>query len=120
MQILMFETSELRGNHWAEHLRGEGMEVDVTGCPDNAISLLNRRGYDLLVIGLGIDGMGGLDLAHYAAYRQPGANVIFVTSSGRYADGSIFTLASNASALIGGDTRAEDVAAMAEHFGSVA
>ena len=58
-----------------------------------------------------------LAVADFASYRQPEAQVIFVTNSAFFSDGSIFAHSANARAMFPSSGRPSDLAAMVEHYG---
>ena len=49
-------------------------------------------------------------------YRQPDAQVIFVTNTSFFSDGSIFQLFSHACAYVQSEMAPDDLAAIIEHY----
>ena len=83
-----------------------------------AIAHLANCDTDILIMDLVLQEGSALAVADYASYRQPDAQVIFVTNTSFFSDGSIFSHAQNACAFVQSATPPEDLAAMVEHYGS--
>jgi len=118
LQVLIVESSAELANVWAGHLRRQGAEVAIAHDADDAIARIGAVDFDVLVINLELQSGSSLAVADFAEYHSPGTSVIFVTSTGFFSDGSIFSLVPNVRALVDTDTPPSDLAAMVEHFGA--
>ena len=120
MRVLIVESRPELGQIWKNHLERQGMDVTrVTGQRD-AISHLSTEPLDVIILDLVLTQGSALAVADYASYRQPDAQVIFVTNTSFFSDGSIFSFSPNACALVQTSTPPEDLAAMVEHYAQTA
>ena len=115
MRVLVVADDPGLGGIWSHHIATLGAEVGLAVTLEAAVSALAGRLFDAIVIDLTMDRRGALSLADLAAFRSPGARVIFVTGSAIFSDGSIFRLSPNAAAFLPRATRPEDLAAIAVH-----
>lgn len=120
MKVLIIESAVQLGTLWKKHLDRQGATTALVTGEDDAVARLQEELFDVLILDLELEGGSALAVADYARYRQPEAQVIFVTSSSFFSDGSIFNLCTNACALIQADTAPDDIAAMAEHYARTA
>ncbi|WP_294613600.1 response regulator [Roseovarius sp.] len=117
MKVLIVESSPDLGRLWENHMRRQGMEVCLSTDQASAVKALNTRSFDVLILDLVLENGSALAVADLASYRYPDAQVIFVTNTSFFSDGSIFELCANARALLQSDTPPEDLTAMVEHYG---
>ncbi len=120
MKVLIIECAEHLGTLWKQHLDRQGAITALVTTEDAAVERLQEELFDVLILDLDLEGGSALAVADYARFRQPEAQVIFVTSNSFFSDGSIFNLCTNACALIQADTPPGDIAAMAEHYARTA
>lgn len=120
MPVLIVEHDRERGDRWEASLRSLGLDVLRVTSQDAAVNVMQNRSVSLLVINLDLAEGSALAVADFACYRHPQAKVIFVTDSSMFADGSIFMHAGNACAYLPASTPSEDLAAMVDHYRSVA
>ena len=118
MHVLIVENSAELGRLWQGHLERQGNQVTCARSRMDATALLDTAAVDVLIIDLDLEDGNALTVADYANYRQPEAQVIFVTASSFFSDGSIFAHSGNARAFVPTDTPPEDLAAMVEHYGT--
>ena len=78
--------------------------------------MLKTTDIKVIVVNLELEQGGALAVADFASYRRPAAKVIFLTDSGMFSDGSIFSLAPNACAYLPASTPPADLAAMVAHY----
>ena len=81
---------------FTEALELAGHSVLPAGDAEAAISLLKRNTPDVLVLDLMIGRNYSTDVANYAAFSTPDAEVIFVTGSGLFPKGELFDMSRNA------------------------
>lgn len=117
MDVLIVQSAPELGFIWQRHLQRCGMCVRVVESQDEAIATLSRRAPDIMILDLVLGRGSALAVADYANYRCPGTQVIFVTNTRFFSDGSIFSHATNACAFVQSSTPPEDLAAMVEHYG---
>ncbi len=119
MQVLIVESVAALATVWQRHLARQGADVTVATTSDMAVSLISEQHFDVIVLDLVLQEGSALAVADFAQYRQPQTNVIFVTDTTFFSDGSIFAVTPNARALVQSTTPPEDLAAMVEHYGQV-
>lgn len=115
MNILIVENNPNLGSIWANHLRRLGMEVTLATSQDDAIDGLQKEAWDLVILNLVLKGGSAFAVADYASYRHPDIQVLFVTNTNFFSDGSIFQHIPNACGLLQTSTPPQDIAAIAEH-----
>ncbi|MEQ3624568.1 MAG: response regulator [Celeribacter sp.] len=118
MKVLIVESEGDLGKTWQTHLESQGAEVSLAMSEDRAMMHLEQHDFDAIVLDLLLERGNALALADFIAYRQPKAQVMFVTNSTYFADGSIFQHASNARGFLSSASRPEDIAAMVVHYAS--
>ena len=84
-----------------------------------ALAALETVIFDVIVLDVMLDGCSALAVADMAQFRQPWANVVFVTDTTVFSDGSIFGYSGNARAFIQTATPPDDLAAIVHHYGSL-
>lgn len=117
MRVLIVESDPGLAGVWHGHVQRQGAEVLVAASQDQAISALQTRAIDVIVLDLLLDEGSAFAVADFASYRQPEARVIFVTNSTFFSDGSIFRHIPNACAFLPTGTPPEDLAAVVDHYG---
>jgi len=70
-------------------LRRAGYSVTTASNGEEALAWLMQRPFDLLLLDLGLPGMSGLNVAHYAQEYYPAAVVLFLTGSSDFVGISI-------------------------------
>ncbi|MEX0286231.1 MAG: response regulator [Paracoccaceae bacterium] len=116
MNVLIVESQPELGGLWQRHLLRHEAEVDLVHGQDAAIEALCQKTYDIIVLDLVLDDGSALAVADFANYRHPDTQVMFVTNTSFFSDGSIFAHSSNACAYVQSETPPEDLAAMVEHY----
>ena len=117
MDVLIVQSNQPLGALWARHLERLGAAVELASSGDRAVKLLETRDFDAIVLDLVLEEGSALTVADVAQFRQPDANVIFVTDTTFFSDGSIFTHSGNARAFVRKGTPPGDLAAIVEHYG---
>lgn len=118
MKVLIVESECALAAIWKRHLQRMGMEVSVSRGQTDAINHLTAEAVDIIVLDVVLGDGSAFAVADYASFRMPATQVIFVTSSSFFSDGSIFSFASNACAFVQRSTPPDDLVAMVEHYGS--
>lgn len=118
MRVLIVQSNAHLGKLWQRHL--ERLEATVTRVQTGAeaLRLVEAEPFDVIVLDLVLSEGSALTIADVLQFRQPDANVVFVTDTTFFSDGSIFTHSANARALVETATPPDDLAAIVHHYGS--
>lgn len=117
MHVLIVEPDAALSAVWAGTLRRLGHEVTEARGQKDAVKVIRNRAVDVIILDLVLEEGSAIATADYAGYARPDAQVITVTSSSFFSDGSIFQHLPNARAFVRTGTPPDDLAAMAEHYG---
>jgi DNA-binding NtrC family response regulator len=117
MNVLIVESRKELALIWARHLERQGCAVRIAHRQEDAITLLQDHSFEVVVLDLVLDQGSALAISDFANFRQPDAQVIFVTNSAFFSDGSIFQHCSNACAFLPSTTPPRDLATMVHHYG---
>lgn len=117
MHVLIVQSNEPLAHLWQRHLERLGSEVVVAASGDEAVELIENSDFDVIVLDLVLSQGSALTVADVAYFRQPDANVVFVTDTTFFSDGSIFTHSANARAFIQSTTPPQDLAEIVHHYG---
>ncbi|MDQ2090766.1 hypothetical protein [Marimonas arenosa] len=117
MKALIVESKRELGLIWKMHLERQEIDTALAVGESDAVAHLQAQETDVLIVDIVLDDGSALAVADFASFRHPRAQVIFVTNTSFFSDGSIFRLCPNACAFLQADTPPEDIAAMAEHYG---
>ena len=80
-RVLLVDDERLMRLAVSHRLAGEGYRVDHVSSATEALQILEKEGYDLVVTDLRFDGASGLDVVRAARRLQPQAAVILLTGS---------------------------------------
>lgn len=117
MRVLIVESELELGRIWRRHLESLGATVELVTDADAAILWIGAAKVDVIVLDLVLADGGALAVADYAQVRRPTANVIFVTNTTFFSDGSIFAAVPGARALLQRATKPDDLAQIVRHYG---
>lgn len=117
MRVLIVQSNINLGELWKRHLERLDAQVQLVTTGDNAVSLIDEVVFDVIVLDLVLAEGSPLAVADFAQFRQPDANVVFVTDTTFFSDGSIFNYSPNARAFIESATPPRDLAAIVQHYG---
>ncbi|WP_342076693.1 response regulator [Yoonia sp. SS1-5] len=117
MKVLIVQSNVTLGQLWKRHL--ERLDADVIHVHSgfDAINQIELQDFDVIVLDLFLSEGSALTVADLAEFRQPDANVVFVTDTTFFSDGSIFHHSSNARAFIETSTPPKDLAAIVDYYG---
>ena len=118
MRVLIVQSNQHLGQLWKRHLERLEAVVDHVQTGEAALELIETEALDVIVLDLVLSEGSALAVADFAQFRQPHANVVFVTDTTFFSDGSIFHHSANARAFIETATPPDDLAAIVEHYGS--
>ncbi|MBM2292614.1 response regulator [Sulfitobacter pseudonitzschiae] len=116
MNVLIVESELALADLWRKHLERSGMAVRVATTQEDATRQIAEIEPGIIILDLVLDEGSALAVSDFASYRCPQAQVIFVTNTSFFSDGSIFAHAQNACAFVQSGTPPEDLAAMVEHY----
>lgn len=120
MRVLIVQSNEALCGVWARHLDRLGVTVTSASNGSDAVALVEEQTFDCIVLDLVLGEGSALTVADVAYFRQPGANVVFVTDTTFFSDGSIFSHSANARAFVEKSTPPNDLAAIVQHYGKEA
>lgn len=118
MRVLIVQSNANLGQLWCRHLERLQATVTVVQTGAQALSLVDSDTFDVIVLDLVLEEGSALTVADFAEFRQPNANVVFVTDTTFFSDGSIFNHSANARAFIQTATPPQDLAAIVHYYGS--
>ncbi|WP_341366870.1 response regulator [Yoonia sp. BS5-3] len=118
MRVLIVQSNANLGGLWRRHLERLQATVTLVSTGEAALSLLEESSFDVIVLDLVLEEGSALTIADFAEFRQPEANVVFVTDTTFFSDGSIFNHSANARAFIQTATPPKDLAAIVHYYGS--
>jgi len=116
MNVLIVESKRHLAELWRRALEQLGANVDIARSQEQAAELAGHQLYQIVVLDLILDEGSAFAVADLLNYRQPDAQVIFVTNTSFFSDGSIFQLFSNACAYVQSETAPDDLAAIIQHY----
>lgn len=119
MRVLIVESDPNLGRIWQRHVARFCDHVYLRSTQVGAVELLQNETVEVILLDLFLAEGSAIAVADYASYRLPGVNIVFVTSTSFFSDGSIFQHISNACALLPSQTKPEDLAAIVEHYGTI-
>lgn len=117
MQVLIVQSNVALGDIWRRHLERQGARVALALTADDALALLENETFHVIVLDLVLEHGNALTVADIASFRQPQANVIFVTDTSFFSDGSIFNHSANARMMLRKETPPDELAAVVAHYG---
>ncbi|MEY1554084.1 response regulator [Yoonia sp. R2331] len=117
MHVLIVQSNAQLGSLWQRHLERLGMSVVLATSGSDAVQIIEDVPFDVIVLDLVLREGSALTVADVANFRQPDANVVFVTDTTFFSDGSIFAHSANARAFVEKATPPADLAAIVEHYG---
>lgn len=117
MRVLIVQSNVPLGNIWQRHLQRLGAHVEIALTGTDAVKKIETTTYDVIVLDLVLSEGSALTVGDVAFFRQPDANLIYVTDTTFFSDGSIFNHSANARAFIESNTPPGDLAAIVQHYG---
>lgn len=120
MHVLIVESRQPLAESWSDHLRGLGWTVFVAHDQAAAIQVLQTCSVQVMLLDLVLDHGSALAVADYAGFRHPDLQVVFLTDTAVFSDGSIFAHCANARAFLQAQTPVTDLGALVEHLARAA
>ncbi|MEO0400771.1 MAG: response regulator [Pseudomonadota bacterium] len=100
---------------FGEALRDAGYVVRAVSNNEEAMQELRRSTPDVLLLDLMIGGGMSTDVANYAVYAAPDAEVIFMTGSGLFPKGELFAMSHNARLVLRKPVDLRELTTMVSH-----
>lgn len=120
MRVLIVQSKAELGALWRRHLERLLATVTVVETGDEALLLLQNQSFEVIVLDLVLREGSALTVADFANFNHPRSNVVFVTDTTFFSDGSIFSHSANARAFVETTTPPSDLAAIVHHYGNSA
>lgn len=117
MRVLIVQSNTDLGEVWQRHLERLLATVTIAQTGSEALRLLQEQSFDVIVLDLVLSEGSALTVADFANFNHPRANVVFVTDTTFFSDGSIFSHSANARAFVETATPPSDLAAIVHHYG---
>lgn len=117
MRTLIVQGNEKLGQVWARHMERLGAQVCYAVNGAEALEIIRDQALDVIVLDLVLSDGSALSVSDFANYAQPNANVVFVTDTTFFSDGSIFAHCPNARAFVETATPPADLAEIVLHYG---
>ncbi|MCF7697734.1 hypothetical protein [Loktanella sp. M215] len=118
LRVLIVQSNADLGALWSGHLERQGAGVTLALTADDALKALLRVNFHAIILDMVLSDGNALIVADIAAFRQPEANVICVTDSTFFSDGSIFAHSATARLMLRRETPPEELAAIVSHYGA--
>ena len=116
MKVLIVESECELGLIWQRALERLGVQVVLVTDQATAVQALRDQSFELIILDLVLENGSAFAISDFANYRRPTAQVMFVTNTSFFSDGSIFQHCSNACAYVQSATAPEDIAMMVTHY----
>ncbi len=116
MRVLIVESEPELAGLWCRHLQRLNMDVRVATTQAEATRQIAQTYPEIMILDLVLANGSALAVSDFASYRSPDTQVIFVTDTSFFSDGSIFAHAQNACAFVQSETPPDDLAAMIEYY----
>lgn len=117
MKVLIVEAKPELARIWARFLEQRGLRCVLASTEQEAMEALRERAFDALILDMDMPNGEALAIADFAAYRNSDIPIIAVSAQGFFSDGAVFELIPSARGLLHEPLRAEDMAALVEHYG---
>jgi len=116
MRVLIVHSNPELSRIWGRHLLRLGLSVTVVSNGVQALAQLQEEAFEVIVLDLVLDEGSALAIADFARLDMRRANVVFVTATTFFSDGSIFRHSANARAFINTATPPADLAEIVHHY----
>ncbi len=116
MKVLIVESECELGFIWQRALERLRVQVVLVTDQATAVQALRDQSFELIILDLVLENGSAFAISDFANYRRPAAQVMFVTNTSFFSDGSIFQHCSNACAYVQSATAPEDIAMMVTHY----
>lgn len=115
MSILIVENNRNLGRIWQDHIRRQGRACHLVFSQDDAVDSFEDHTYELVILNLDLLEGSAMAVSDYVAFRYPETKVILISAQGFFSDGSVFSVISNACAMVGACIAPNDIAALVDY-----
>jgi len=116
VHVLIVEEKKGLGELWKRHLERADCIVTLARDQDTATEVLNAKTFAVIILDLVIEEGSALAIADYASFRQPDAQVVFVTNTSFFSDGTLFQHIPNLRAVVQRETPPADLTEMVRYY----
>lgn len=114
--ILIVERDAQLAEIWERHLARAGFVVWRAKDAPDACQMVSDMDFAVIIANVVLERGSAFGVVDIASDRNPEVQVIFVTNTRFFSDGSIFQLCSNACAYVRTGTQPDDLTAMVAHY----
>ncbi len=118
VRVLIVESKRELGQLWQRHLERAGCDVSLVSDQESATEILTTEDFAVIILDMVLEGGSAIALADYASFRLPEAQVVFVTNTSFFSDGSIFHHIPNVRAVVQRETPPSDLTEMVRYYAS--
>ena len=118
MNVLVVEDDPNLGSLWGEVLENAGHDVLQVDTEATALTLLQAKSYDLVVLDLCIEGRKALGVATLATYRNPSCKVVVISGSADFSRQTLFAMSPAVAAALHKPVDIEDLVEVCELVGA--
>ena len=116
MRVLIVHSNPALSRIWARHLSRLGIAVTSVEKESCAFAVLQLEMFDVVVLDLVMQEGNALAIADFVNFNTPRANIVFVTDTTFFSDGSIFAHSANARAFVKTATPPADLAEIVHRY----
>ncbi|MGB0900238.1 response regulator [Halocynthiibacter sp.] len=116
MRVLIVESKKELGQLWKRHLERADCDVTLARDQETATEILMEQEFSVIILDLVLEGGSALALADHASFRQPDAQVVFVTNTSFFSDGTLFQHIPNLRAVVQRETCPSDLTEMVRFY----
>lgn len=116
VRVLIVEEKQGLGELWKRHLERADCDVTLATAQDAATEILNTEKFAVIILDLVLEQGNALAIADYASFRQPDAQVVFVTNTSFFSDGTLFQHIPNLRAVVQRETPPADLTEMVRYY----
>ncbi|MDJ0639878.1 MAG: hypothetical protein QNJ20_13675 [Paracoccaceae bacterium] len=102
---------------WTRHLERQNQVVHIVDNQQDAVDYLCEHEPEVLVLDVMLEQGSAIAIADFSCYRRPNTQIVFVTRSTFFADGSLFQHIPNTAAIIPERTKPTDFAEIVAYHG---
>ena len=119
LSVLVLEDDAILRSVWADALTEEGCQVVEAAAPDEAIALIRRDRFDVLLLDLMLGCETSVDVSAYAQVFSPDTFTVLITGSGLFSRGDHREGAPGVDWILRKPVALDDLAAVVAHAGRI-
>ncbi|SES29267.1 Response regulator receiver domain-containing protein [Tranquillimonas rosea] len=117
MHVLIVEGDDALAALWRSHIERNGARVSHARDQEQAVKVLQHDRVDVIILDLEPESGSAIAIADFAAYRHPQTQIVPVTKTNFFSDGSVFQHLPNVCSYQSAGAPPEDLAAIVDHYG---